>query len=108
MGQPGDNLTPHHMPQNALMNKEGVKTQDGICMMMEHPYPGTGGRHRQTETYGKVPKADENIDMRTELAKDIKDAREIYKKDDLYTPEIREGLQEVIKKNLKILTNMFR
>jgi hypothetical protein len=30
MGQLGDYLTPYHMPQNALMNKEGVKIQDGI------------------------------------------------------------------------------
>ena len=97
----GDNLTPHHIPQAAYMEKYGVKSKDGIAIMVEQPTPGIGGRHRSTRTYGKAP--DFANSPREELALDILDMRMIYKKDGVYTPEIRSGLQEVIEnwKSLK-------
>ncbi|MEI8296343.1 MAG: hypothetical protein WCG04_07500, partial [Alphaproteobacteria bacterium] len=105
MRVPGDNLTPNHMPQAAYMKQYGVKKPDGIAMMMEQPVPGAGGRHRQTRTYGRKP--DLSTDPRTELAKDIMDARKIYQQDGLYTPEIRQGLQKVIDANKNIFPDIF-
>jgi hypothetical protein len=69
----------------------------GIAMMMEHPLPGKGGRHRQTISYGQSP--DLNLSPRNALAREIKDARGIYRRQVLYTPEIRRSLQEVIRLN---------
>ena len=65
--------------------------------MVEQPYPGSGGRHRKTDTYGK--KTDLSKTPRNELAKDILDLRSIYRSDDLYGTRVKEGLREVIKRN---------
>jgi hypothetical protein len=102
-GTRGDNITPHHMPSKKYMESNaGVHKDDGVSMNMEHPHPGTGGRHRQTETYGLTGEKLQdylNLEPRDVLARDIWDARRIYKNDGLYTPEIRSSLKEVIKRN---------
>jgi hypothetical protein len=104
--KPGDNLTPHHIPSAGYMKQFGIKNQDGVSIMVEQPHPGTGGRHRRTETYGKKP----NLDSmpREELAKDIIDLRNIYRSDEVYIPEIRESLQEVIKSNKQKFPDIFK
>ncbi|HJV31814.1 MAG TPA: hypothetical protein VJ558_06430 [Bacillales bacterium] len=79
-------------------------------MNMEHPHPGKGGRHRQTETYGMTGQGLQdylNLSPRDALARDIWDARRIYKEDGLYTPEIRGSLQEVIQMNKDMYPNLF-
>jgi hypothetical protein len=91
----GDNLTPDHIPQAAFIEKHGIKYEDGMAMMMEHPFPGKGGRHRQSRTYGKRPDADP-VSFREELAKDILDRRKIYYNDGVYDPKIRQGLQDIM------------
>ena len=102
----GDNLTPNHMPQFAFMQKHGVKKSDGISMMMEQPVPGKGGRHRQTNTYGKKPDLSSN--PRQELAKDLVDVKNIYKKDGVYTAEIKKGLLEVAEQNKQTFPELFK
>ena len=102
----GDNLTPHHMPQDAYMKQYSVTNKDGIAMMMEHNVPGIGGRHRDTRTYGKKPIL--GAEPRQELAADIKDVSQIYKKDGLYTPEIKDALKEVINKNKESFPELFK
>ena len=110
-GTRGDNITPHHMPSAKYMKtKAEVHKNDGVSMNMEHPHPGKGGRHRQTETYGMTGKkldAYLNLEPRDALARDIIDARNIYIKEGLYTPEIRSGLLEVIKLNKTKYPNIF-
>lgn len=69
----------------------------GIAMMMEHPIPGKGGRHRQTLSYGQSP--DLKISPRKTLAREIRDLRLIYQKQRIYTEKIRFSLQEIIKMN---------
>ncbi|WP_253293349.1 ribonuclease YeeF family protein [Bacillus safensis] len=102
-GTRGDNLTPHHMPSAKYMKTNAeVHKNDGVSMNMEHPHPGKGGRHRQTETYGMTGKKLEeylNLEPRDALARDIIDARNIYLKEGLYTSKVRSGLLEVIKLN---------
>jgi hypothetical protein len=66
-------------------------------MMMEHPLPGQGGRHRQTISYGQSP--DLSLSPRQALAREIRDARSIYWRQGLYTPEIRRSLQDIIQFN---------
>jgi intein/homing endonuclease len=97
-GKKGDNLTPHHIPSDGFMKGKkvkGYKRDDGISINMEQPK--TGGRHRQTSTYGRKP--DLTLNPRDALAKDIKNARRIYQKDGLYTPQVRKSLQDVVKQN---------
>lgn len=101
----GDDLTPHHIPQDAYMKAHGIKRNDGISMMMEQPYPGKGGRHRQMRTHGEKPNLSET--PRDALARDVKDARKIYQTDSLYTSEIRESLQEVITQNKSKSPHLF-
>lgn len=65
----------------------GYTREMGIAIMMEHPLPGKGGRHRQTISYGQSP----NLSLlpRETLAREINDARVIYRLQELYTPQIR-------------------
>ncbi|BBK78757.1 hypothetical protein [Clostridium butyricum] len=48
-----------------------------------------------------------NLSPRNALAKDLGDARRIYMKDGLYTPEIRVQLKEVIKENKQAFPDLF-
>jgi hypothetical protein len=75
----------------------GYTREMGIAIMMEHPLPGKGGRHRQTISYGQSP----NLSLlpREALAREISDARVIYRRQGLYTPQIRRSLQQVIQLN---------
>ncbi|MEK4914357.1 WXG100 family type VII secretion target [Bacillus sp. FSL E2-8887] len=105
-----DNITPHHMPSAQKMKQAGIKRNDGVSMNMEQPHPGTGGRHRETYTYGlsgEKSQAYLNLSFREALSHDILDARKIYIKDGLYTAEIREGLREVIKRNKELYPHLF-
>lgn len=110
-GTRGDNMTPHHMPSaKYIKTKAEVHKNDGVSMNMEQPHPGKGGRHRQTESYGITGKRLEDylsLQPRDALARDIIDARNIYMKEGLYTPEIRSGLLEVIKLNKTKYPNVF-
>jgi filamentous hemagglutinin len=66
-------------------------------MMMEHLSPGAGGRHRQTLSYGQAP--DLSFLLRSALAREVWDVRAIYRRQGLYTREIRRSLQQVIRQN---------
>ena len=109
-GKRGDNLTPHHMPSAEYMKNNGVSKNNGISMNMEQP--ATGGRHRLTDTYGRnmtdAEKANYyGLSSRDALAHDLWNAREIYIQQGKYTPEIREGLLDVIKRNKSDHPNLF-
>ncbi|MEG4849681.1 hypothetical protein QUB10_02085 [Microcoleus sp. B5-D4] len=94
----GDNLTPHHIPSDAYMKQIGISgytRNKGIAILMEQPYPGRGGRHRRTQSYGQRP--DFSLSPRQALARAVWDVRSIYRQDRLYTPQIRRNLQQVIK-----------
>lgn len=108
-GRPGDNLTPHHMPSDGFMKQQGVSRSDGISMNVEQPHPGKGGRHRKTRSYGKTTKDCCGSETpREALARDIKDMRQIYQNEGVYTPEIRGSLQEVIRRNKTQFPGIFR
>jgi uncharacterized Zn-binding protein involved in type VI secretion len=98
-GKRGDNLTPHHIPPDEYMKQKvpGYTTQKGLAINMEMPVPGTGGRHRRTSSFGRSP--DLTLPPRRTLARDIMDARRIYREDGLYTPAIRDSLRDLIKQN---------
>jgi len=104
-GTKGDDITPHHIPSDNHMAQHGVSKKDGIAINMEHPHPGSGGRHRETFTYGT--QADVNMSPRDALAAGVRDARKIYQKDGLYGPEARGALQEVIKQNKQTFPEIF-
>jgi len=89
-------LTPHHIPSNAYMIAKVYRyTRDmGVAMMMEHPIPGKGGRHRQTLSYGQSPNL--SLSPRQTLAREINDLRSIYQKQGIYTTDIRRSLREII------------
>jgi hypothetical protein len=96
-GSKGDNITPHHIPSANHRAQHGVSKGDGIAINMEQPFPGSGGRHRATFTYGT--QADLNLTSRQALGQGIWDARRIYQQDGLYGPGIRSSLQDVIRQN---------
>jgi hypothetical protein len=78
---------------------------------MEQPSPGTGGRHRQTATYGLTGQGLQdylNLTPRDALARDTWDARRIYQTDGLYTPEIRRSLQDVVEMNKNLYPDVFK
>jgi hypothetical protein len=106
-GNKGDNVTPDHIPSAAFMSKFGKKKSDGICMKTEHYYPGEGGRHRASRTYGNTQNSESTLSPRSELATDIWDRKKIYQEDGLYDSTIRESLQDVIKQNKETFPDMF-
>jgi RHS repeat-associated protein len=109
-GSKGDNITPHHMPSHKYMSNNcpgGYTHGTGITMNMEQP--DTGGRHRQTRSYGRGGKGTDLTETpRQALARDIRDARRIYQKDDCYTTGIRQGLQDVIAQNKAAFPDCFK
>ncbi|GGI46711.1 hypothetical protein GCM10008018_18460 [Paenibacillus marchantiophytorum] len=72
-GTRGDNITPHDMPSAKYMESHaGVHKNDGVSMTQ-----GSGGRHRQTETYGLTGQGLQdylNLSPRNALARDARDA----------------------------------
>ena len=96
-GTKGDNITPHHIPSANHMAQYGVTKGDGIAINMQHPVPGSGGRHRMTFTYGT--NADVGLSARDALAAGVWDARSIYRQQGLYDAHMRQQLQEVIRQN---------
>lgn len=77
---------------------------------MEQPHPGVGGWHRETYTYGlRSNKLEEylNLSYRHALTRDILDARRIYMKQGVYTPEIKAGLLKAIRKNKELYPELF-
>ncbi len=107
LGRRGDNLTPHHVPSNAYMGAKvsGYARNLGIAIMMEHPIPGAGGRHRQTLSYGQSP--DLNLLPRGVLAREIQDLRSLYQRQGVYTERIRQSLQLLVHLNQSAWIGVF-
>ncbi|WP_143015183.1 hypothetical protein [Butyrivibrio sp. INlla18] len=105
-GKRGDNITPHHMPSCEYANKMGVSKNDGLCMNMEMYYPGKGGRHRLTYTYGNnmtniQKQMYYELSPRDALTFDLKDIKRIYMQQGLYDdirPQIREYIDESMRR----------
>ena len=72
---------------------------------MEHPHPGSGGRHRQTFTYGS--KAGEALSSRDAIGRGVRDTKRIYEEAGLYGPEIRKALQDLIRQNKEAFPWLF-
>jgi hypothetical protein len=107
LGRRGDNLTPHHVPSNAYMlaKVDGYTRNLGIAMMVEHPVPGAGGRHRQTLSYGQSP--DLSLLPRLVLAREIEDLRVLYQREDVYSQEIRKSLRSLSELNKSAWVRVF-
>jgi hypothetical protein len=105
-GTKGDNITPYHIPSANHMAQHSVSKGDGIAINMDQPFPGSGGRHRATFTYGN--QADLNLTPRQALGQGVWDARRIYQQDGLYGPGIRSSLQDVIHKNRAANPGLFK
>jgi len=58
-----------------------------------------------TQSYGASP--DLSLTPRQALASDIMDARQIYMNQGLYTPGIRQSLQQVIQQNLNNFPSLY-
>lgn len=107
LGCRGDNLTPHHLPANAYMAAKvsGYVRNQGIAIMMEHPTPGAGGRHRQTLSYGKSP--DLSLLPRQVLARETQDLRSIYQRQGVYTEEMRHNIRTLVPLNKSAWIGVF-
>jgi hypothetical protein len=84
----------------------GYTREMGIAIMIEHPLPGKGGRHRQTISYGQ--RTDLSLSPRETLAREVRDARAIYRRQGLYTRQIRQSLQQVIRLNKSAWSGVFQ
>lgn len=107
LGRRGDNLTPHHVPSNAYMMAKvsGYTRNLGIAIMMEHPIPGAGGRHRQTLSYGQSPNL--SLQPRQTLAREIQDLRSLYQRQGIYTGGIKRSLRSLIHSNQSAWIGVF-
>jgi hypothetical protein len=77
----------------------------GIAIMMEHPIPGAGGRHRQTLSYGQTP--DLNLKPRQVLAREIQNLRSLYQRQSVYTKGIRRSLRLLVHLNKSAWVGVF-
>lgn len=84
----------------------GYTRDAGIAIMMEHPLPGAGGRHRQTLSYGQSP--DLSLPPRQVLAREIRDLRSIYQRQGIYTVNIKRGLRQIIQMNRSTWMGIFK
>jgi len=105
LDKPGDNLAAHHMPNDQYMRTKNVSRGDGIAMMVEHPTPGNGGRHR--EIHKELQRQNHELAPRDALAQAVSRAKTVYQAEGVYTNKIRKSLQEVIKKNKEIHPQLF-
>ncbi len=101
----GSGLAAHHMPNSQYMQSKGIPHAEGISMMVEHPIPGIGGRHR--EIHKELARQDPVLAPREALAQSAARAREVYKADGVL-PEIRSSLLEVIDANKKKFPELFQ
>lgn len=84
--------------------KYGVKKDDGIAMGVEKD------RHSLTRTYKGRNREhlNGNEAPREALARDIKDARQIYQDNGHYNKNVRESLQEVVKQNKEKFPDLYK
>ena len=101
----GDNLARHHIPNDNYMASRGIPKSDGVSMMVESPTPGAGGRHR--EIHREMQSQNIDLEPRQALAESILRARQVYKTDKLYSPDINKALQEVVAQNKKRFPKLF-
>lgn len=87
------------------MGQHGIGYNDGMAIMMEQPFPGSGGRHCGTWTYGNL--ADLGLSARDALAGGIRDARTIFRSDGVYSPTIHQGLSDLIQENKRRYPSVF-
>ncbi|CAO4845719.1 MAG: hypothetical protein CNLJKLNK_01332 [Holosporales bacterium] len=105
LSKKGDNLSVHHIPNDQYMKTHGITKSEGISMTVEDPVPGAGGRHR--EIHKELQRQDPNLAPRDALAQAVSRVREVYQNDGVYTPEIRQSIQEVIAQNKKTFSHLF-
>jgi RHS repeat-associated protein len=104
-GSKGDNLTPHHIPSAKRMQAAGVKAGDAMAINVQHPVPGSGGRHRMTFTYGTS--ADANLPLRDALGKGVADLRRVYRECGIYGQEVRGALRSYIAESKAAFPKLF-
>ena len=94
----------HHMPSDAFMKKHDISKEDGIAVEMQE------ARHALTRTYKGRNREhlNGNETPREALARDIKDARQIYQDNGHYNKNVRESLQEVVKKNKEKFPDLYK
>ena len=68
--------------------------------------PRVSGRHARTETFGRGAFLDET--PRDALAREIWDARRVYRQDGLYGPRVRGALQDFIQLSKDTFPELFR
>jgi len=82
-----DGRQAHHMPAQRYLKANGLDTKEGLAVMM------TEEQHAKTRTFKrKAEKIDIASTYRDELARDIKDVKQILKEDGSWTPEVRQSV----------------
>ena len=95
-----DNLDAHHVPNDQYMRLYGVNKKDGISILIRDSF------HR--EIHKTLKKQDVEMLPRDALAQSVFKVREVYKKHDLYLPQIKDGLKEHIDKSKEAFPSMFK
>ena len=108
----GDNITGHHMPSKAYMKDNyNIDEKKGLALFLEHIYPGKGGRHKRTFTYGRTGRDKqlyEKLSPNDALDFDIKDVRRILKEDGLLNEHAEKKLMEYVAKCRELYPNIFK
>jgi len=82
-----DGRQAHHMPAQRYLEHHGLNTGEGLSIMM------TKEQHIKTRTYGrKGVNLDLENSYRSELARDIRDVKQILKNDGSWTSEVRQSV----------------
>jgi hypothetical protein len=116
-GPTGDDVTPHHLPQDKYMEfklegnpgGESWDRDEGVCMNMYHPVSRPRkGRHFYTRSYAGRDKAErfKEAPLRA-LNNELANVRSIYQNDGLLNDVITDGIEKVRSLNLKKFPKLF-
>ena len=97
----GDQLESHHIPNKSFTKQFGIHTDEGPAVLTEK------ARYDQIHKLEGMKYLDNNLNPRSALAKSILGAREVYIKQNVYAPKIKQGLQEVSKLNQELYPHVY-
>jgi hypothetical protein len=100
----------NHLPPASFLRRHGVRPEDGVTMNTQQIHGTRDGRHFDFHQLPEVRNLTRPMDQtggRDALSRCIRGMRETYQRDGVYTPDIRRGLQDVIRQNRREHPELF-
>jgi hypothetical protein len=106
-----DQVEANHLPPASFLRRHGIKREDGVSINTQQIRGAGSGRHREFHRKPEVrslTRPEDQTKSRDALSQCIRSMRKVYQRDGSYTPDIRRGLQEVIRQNKEKHSQLFK